>query len=118
MAAGKHTLRSGKLHRRDKKTKLTTSFRPGDRFDATERELVAFGDCIVTWAGYLSLTGDKVMEVEGGDTKPTDKPKTKRRSRAKTAKKPEKEPEPKPDPEDEPESESESEPEGEPEPIE
>ncbi len=107
MAAGKHTLRSGKLHRRDKKSKLTTSFRPGDRFDATKRELVAFGDCIVTWEAYLSLTRDTVTEVEGADTKPSDKPKAKRKSRAKTAKKPESEPD-----DDKPEGE------GSPEPIE
>ncbi len=105
MAAGKHTLRSGKLHRRDKKTKLTTSFRPGDRFDATERELAAFGDCIVTWPAYLSLTRDAVTEVEGDDTKPTAKPKRKRRSRVRTAKKPESESDDDPEPEGEPESE-------------
>ncbi len=98
MAAGKHTLRSGKLHRRDKKSKLTTSFRPGDRFDATKRELAAFGDCIVPWEAYLSLTRDKVVEVEGEDPKPTDKPKAKRKSRAKTAKKPDSEPEGEPEP--------------------
>ena len=105
MAAGKHTLRSGKLHRRDKKSKLTTSFRPGDRFDATKRELAAFGDCIVTWAAYLSLTSDAVAEVEGDDSKPTAKPKARRKSRAKTAKRPEPEPDSDPEPEGEPEPE-------------
>lgn len=113
MAAGKHTLRSGKLHRRDKKAKITTTFRVGDRFDATERELAAFGDCIITWPAYLSLTSDAVAEVEGDDTKPTAKPKAKRKSRAKKAAKPEpeadttaetgddEEPESPPDPSDE-----------------
>jgi len=106
--AGKHTLRSGKLHRRNKKTKITTTFRVGDRFDATERELAAFGDCIVTWPAYLSLTSDAVAEVEGDDTKPTAKPKAKRKSRAKTARKPD------PEPDDNPEPEAD----GEPEPVE
>ena len=115
MAAGKHTLRSGKLHRRDKKTKLTTTFRPGDRFDATERELAAFGDCIVTWDAYLSLTRDAVTEVEGDDAKPTAKPKRKRKSRAKTARKPKSEPEkPEPEVESEPDPDAEGEPEDEP----
>ena len=108
MAAGKHTLRSGKLHRTERPKdgrRIRTVFRPGDRFDATEGELRSFGDCIVTWAAYLSLTRDAVDEVEGEDTKPTDKPTRKRKSRAKTAKKPEPEPDDDSEPEGEPEPE-------------
>ena len=92
--AGKHTLKSGKLHLpREKDTRFRRVIKPGDRFDATEDQLKAFGDIIVTYPVYLSLTSDKVEEVEGDDTKPTDKPKAKKESRAKTANKPESEPE-------------------------
>lgn len=98
MAAGKHTLRSGKLHLpRGKGERFREIIRPGDRFDATKSQLKAFGDIIVTYPVYLSLISDKVEEVEGDDKlAPSDKPKAKRKSRAKTAKKPE-------EPEDEPE---------------
>lgn len=101
MAAGKHTLRSGKLHLpREKGDRFRKIIRPGDRFDATKSQLAAFGDIIVTHAVYLSMTSDKVEEVEGDDAPaPTDKPKAKRKSRAKTAKKPESEPEAAPEPE-------------------
>lgn len=100
MAAGKHTLKSGKLHLpREKGERFRKIIRPGDRFDATKSQLKAFGDIIVTYAVYLSLISDKVEEVEG-DAAPatTDKPKTKRKSRAKTAKKPEPEAEGEPEP--------------------
>lgn len=90
MAAGKHTLRSGKLHRpRGKGERFRSVIRPGDRFDATAAELKAFGDIIITYAGYLALVSDAVDEVEGEATsKPTARPKAKRKSRAKTAPKP------------------------------
>lgn len=90
MAAGKHTLRSGKLHRpRGTRERFRGVIRPGDRFDATEAELKAFGDLIITYEGYLALVSDAVEEVEG-DTPvpPTAKPKAKRKSRAKKAAKP------------------------------
>ena len=98
MAAGKHTLRSGKLHLpRGKGERFRKIIRPGDRFDATKSQLAAFGDLIITWPAYLALISDKVEEVESKDASaPTDKPKRKRKSRAKTAKKPE-------EPDDEPE---------------
>ena len=110
MAAGKHTLRSGKLHLpRGKGERFRKIIRPGDRFDATKSQLAAFSDLIITWPAYLALVSDKVEEVEGDDTPtPTDKPKAKRKSRAKTAKKHE----------SEPEDESKPEPEGEPKPVE
>ena len=103
MAAGKHTLRSGKLYRaRGKGERFRTAIRPGDRFDATEAELKAFSDIIITYSGYLALVSDAVEEVEGEATPlPTAKPVTKRESRAKTAKKPEAEPEPAPESEPE-----------------
>ncbi len=67
MSEGKHVLISGKLHRikRDKgknKSKLTT-FRPGDRFDATKKELKAFGDLITVWTPHIDV--EEVNEVEG-----------------------------------------------------
>lgn len=100
MAAGKHTLRSGKLHLpRGKGERFREIIRPGDRFDATKSQLKAFGDLIITWPAYQALISDKVAEVEGEDVSaPTDKPKAKRKSRAKTAKKPEPEPEGEPEP--------------------
>jgi len=89
MAAGKHSLRSGKLHRKDDKTGRREVFRPGDRFNATAGELAAFPDCIVPWAAYVALVSDAVEEVEGKTPPPpTAKPKPKRKSRAKKAAKP------------------------------
>ena len=108
MDAGKHTLRSGKLHLpRKEGERFREVIRPGDRFDATEAQLEAFGDIIVTYETYLALVSDKVVEVAGGDIRPTDKPKVKRKSRAKTAKEPGQEPEDegKPDEDSEPEPE-------------
>lgn len=87
MAAGKYTLRSGKLYRPKKKgERFRTAIRPGDRFDPTDRELAAFSDIIITWPAYVALVSDKVEEVEGdAEPMPTDKPKRKRKSRAKKA---------------------------------
>lgn len=104
--AGKHTLRSGKLHLpRDKDERFRRIIRPGDRFDATENQLKSFGDVIITYEAYLALVSDKVGEVEGEDTKPTAKPKPKRKSRAKTAREPgsEEAEEEKPEPDEDPE---------------
>ena len=112
MAAGKHTLRSGKLHLpREKDTRFRKIIRPGDRFDATKSQLKAFGDLIITWPAYRALISDKVEEVEGEDVSaPTGKPKAKKESRAKTAEKPESEPEDKDKPDEDPESGTEPEP--------
>lgn len=102
--AGKHTLRSGKLHLpRDEGERFRRIIRPGDRFDATENQLKSFGDVIITYEAYLALISDKVGEVEGEAMKPTAKPKPKRKSRAKTARAPEPEPDDDPEPEGEPE---------------